>query len=240
MLISSVLVSCDDFLDMQPTQSGSADGAVATVADAEVAMNGIMRAMTSSSYYGRNFLLYADAKGGDLTIYSAGRGNYALYSFNHTANSGSYSAFWRQGYYCVLQVNTLLNNIALVEDADSNEDFSYVKGQAYALRALFYFDLVRLYGLPYNYNKDSYGVPVVTEPIEATAQPTRASVKDTYAQILSDLDTAVSLMADDKSTRDGFMSYYAAVALTAKVKLYMEDYEGALKAADEVISSGKY
>ena len=128
MLISSVLVSCDDFLDMQPTQSGSADGAVATVADAEVAMNGIMRAMTSSSYYGRNFLLYADAKGGDLTIYSAGRGNYALYSFNHTANSGSYSAFWRQGYYCVLQVNTLLNNIALVEDADSNEDFSYVKG----------------------------------------------------------------------------------------------------------------
>ena len=46
MLISSVLVSCDDFLDMQPTQSGSADGAVATVADAEVAMNGIMRAMT--------------------------------------------------------------------------------------------------------------------------------------------------------------------------------------------------
>lgn len=240
MLISSVLVSCDDFLDMQPTQSGSADGAVATVADAEVAMNGIMRAMTSSSYYGRNFLLYADAKGGDLTIYSAGRGNDALYSFNHTANSGSYSALWRQGYYCVLQVNTLLNNIALVEDADSNEDFSYVKGQAYALRALFYFDLVRLYGLPYNYNKDSYGVPVVTEPIEATAQPTRASVKDTYAQILSDLGTAVSLMADDKSTRDGFMSYYAAVALTAKVKLYMEDYEGALKAADEVISSGKY
>ena len=78
MLISSVLVSCDDFLDMQPTQSGSADGAVATVADAVVAMNGIMRAMTSSSYYGRNFLLYADAKGGDLTIYSAGRGNDAL------------------------------------------------------------------------------------------------------------------------------------------------------------------
>lgn len=100
--------SCDDFLDMKPTQSGESSGAIATLNDAKVALNGVMTSMTSSSYYGRNFLLYADAKGGDLTIYSAGRGNDALYSFNHTASTGSYSAFWSQIYYSRFNVSWLL------------------------------------------------------------------------------------------------------------------------------------
>lgn len=157
--------SCDDFLDMQPTNSGNAEGAVGTVADAQVVINGVMSAMTSSSYYGRNLFMYGDAKGGDLTIFAAGRGLDAFYTFNHTSNSNTYSGFWSRGYYCILQVNTLLSNIEKLEESGSMEDFSEAKGQALTLRALFYFDLVRLYGLPYNYNKTSYGVPNVTEPL---------------------------------------------------------------------------
>ena len=63
--------SCDDFLDMQPTNSGNAECAVGTVADAQVVINGVMSAMTSSSYYGRNLFMYGDAKGGDLRIFAA-------------------------------------------------------------------------------------------------------------------------------------------------------------------------
>lgn len=85
--------SCDDFLDMQPTNSGNAEGAVGTVADAQVVINGVMSAMTSSSYYGRNLFMYGDAKGGDLTIFAAGRGLDAFYTFNHTSNSNTYSGF---------------------------------------------------------------------------------------------------------------------------------------------------
>ena len=163
--------SCDDFLDMQPTNSVNAEGAVGTVADAQVVINGVMSAMTSSSYYGRNLFMYGDAKGGDLTIFAAGRGLDAFYTFNHTSNSNTYSGFWSRGYYCILQVNTLLSNIEKLEESGSMEDFSEAKGQALTLRALFYFDLVRLYGLPYNYNKTSYGVPNVTEPLTVNAHP---------------------------------------------------------------------
>ena len=74
--------SCDDFLDMQPTNSGNAEGAVGTVADAQVVINGVMSAMTSSSYYGRNLFMYGDAKGGDLTIFAAGRGLDAFYTLS--------------------------------------------------------------------------------------------------------------------------------------------------------------
>lgn len=234
------LTSCDDFLDMQPTNSGNANGAIKTVDDAQVAINGLMSEMTSSSYYGRNFLLYGDVKGGDLTIYSAGRGLDGLYSFNHAPTYGNFSSFWSQIYKCVLQTNTLIANIKNLEAKGTDEDFSYIKGEALSLRALFYFDLVRLYGMPYNYNREAYGVPNVTEPISATAQPGRATVAVNYAQIISDLAEGAALMSVDKQPKDGYLSYYANLALQAKVKLYMEDYEGALAAAKEVIESGKY
>lgn len=240
ILSTFILTSCNGFLDMQPTNSGNADGAVVTLGDAQVAMNGIMRSMTSSSYYGRNLFMYGDAKGGDLTIYSAGRGLDGLYSFNHTPNSNSYSGFWSQGYYCIMQVNTLLHNIKKQEDGNSKEDFSFVKGQALTLRALFYFDLVRLYGLPYNYNKSAYGVPNVTELLTIEAQPTRATVEENYRQILKDLSDGALLLATKKSKQNGYIGYYANIALQARVKLYMDDYSGALSAAKEVIESKAY
>lgn len=232
--------SCDDFLDMQPTNSGNAEGAVGTVADAQVVINGVMSAMTSSSYYGRNLFMYGDAKGGDLTIFAAGRGLDAFYTFNHTSNSNTYSGFWSRGYYCILQVNTLLSNIEKLEESGSMEDFSEAKGQALTLRALFYFDLVRLYGLPYNYNKTSYGVPNVTEPLTVNAQPTRATVEENYRQILQDLSDGAALLAKKKTKQSGYADYYTNIALQARVKLYMEDYDGALNAAREIIESGVY
>lgn len=235
----ATLTSCDSFLDMQPTNSGNADGAVATAADAKIVINGVMSAMTSSSYYGRNFLLYGDIKGGDLTIYAAGRGMDALYTFNHTPSSGSYDSFWSRGYYCILQVNSLLSNIDKMEAAGTDEDFSEAKGQALTLRALFYFDLVRLYGLPYSYDKTALGVPNITTPLEADAQPTRATVQENYAQILQDLSQAATLLPKEKG-ENGQVDYYTALALEARAKLYMEDYDGALAAAKEIIESGAY
>ncbi|MGM9802974.1 MAG: RagB/SusD family nutrient uptake outer membrane protein [Muribaculaceae bacterium] len=231
--------SCDDFLDMQPTNASNAETAIATADDAQVAINGVMRAMTSSVYYGRNFMIYGDAKGGDLTIYSAGRGLDALYSFNHSATSGSYSGFWTQGYYCISQVNNIISNIKRLQNAGKNGFDTYL-GQAYTLRALFYFDLVRLYGLPYNYDKSSYGVPLVTEPIEASAQPSRATVEEIYKQIISDLKTGAELLSADKRAVDSYIGYYANIALQARAYLYMEDYNNALNAAKEIIDCDRY
>ena len=231
--------SCDKFLDMQPTNSANAESAIATPADAAEAMNGIMRTLSSSSYYGRNFMIYADAKGGDLTIYSAGRGLDALYRFDHTPTDGSYYAFWIRGFYSIMQVNNLLENIENLE-ASGVDGFTFTKGQALTLRAMIYFDLVRLYGLPYNYNKAAYGVPNVTQTLTSDAKPTRASVEENYKQIITDLNEGMAYLASSKSIQNNYIGYYANVALQARVKLYMEDYDGALTAAKEVIESGKY
>ena len=57
------LTSCKkEFLDVQPTNAGDAQTAIQTAADAKVMINGLMSKMTSSDYYGRNFILYGDVK----------------------------------------------------------------------------------------------------------------------------------------------------------------------------------
>ena len=123
--------SCsDDFLDVTPSNSGDASTSIQTLADAKVMLTGIMSRMTSSNYYGRNFILYAEAKGGDLTTISMGRGLDGLYSFNHSATTGSNSGFWNSIYNNILQANNLIFNIEKLQADGVEANFDDVKGQA--------------------------------------------------------------------------------------------------------------
>lgn len=234
------VTSCDNFLDVKPSNSSDSSTSIQTAADARVMMNGIMRKMTSSSYYGRNFFLYGDTKGGDLAITSQGKGSDALYVFNHSASSGSYSGFWSQMYNTIAQINNMLANIEELESVEGAEDFTQLKGEALTARAHIYFDLVRLYGKPYNMDKAALGVPNITALLDAADQPGRATVAENYAQIMADLKAGEALLAEDKSGNDGYFSYYANMADQAKVNLYMEDYPAALAAAKVVIESDEY
>ena len=242
LVASLATVSCKDFLDVQPTSSANAKGSIQDPSDATTIIRGVMRKMTATTTYGRNMFLYADAKGGDMTIYSTGRGADELYRFQHSATSGTYSGFWSGIYSYIMNMNTVIEQSEILE-SQGETGFDEVKGQAYMLRAMFYFDLVRLYGLPYNYKPDSYGVPAITETVTASAQPLRATVKENYTQIVSDLEKAVSLMSASQATNSDHTdmpNYYAAKALQARVYLYMENYSSALAAAKEIIDSKKY
>lgn len=230
--------SCSDFLDVKPTNSADASESIRTAADAQVIMRGLMSKMSSGSYYGRNFPLYADAKGGDYTITSQGRGYDYLYVFNHSAESNNYSGIWSQAYNCLVQINNLLEQIDVLKAAGSTENFDSFVGQALTARALIYFDLVRLYGEPYNENKTAYGVPITLEVLNSDAKPTRSTVEENYTQILKDLKDAETLLP--KAKNNGFINYYANKAIQARVYLYQEDFTNALAAAEEVINSGAY
>lgn len=234
-----LFTSCEDFLDIKPSNYASSETSITNAADAKVAINGLMRKMTSSAYYGRNFVIYGDAKGGDFAVRSQGRGLDYYYSFNHSATSGTGEGFWTQIYHNILQANNLIQNIQKMEDEDKGTAaLSDYKAQAMTMRALMYFDLVRIYGKPYNMDKASLGVPLVLEPLDASDQPTRASVEEVYTQILKDLSDAAPFLTKDKL--NGYPNYYANKAIEARVYLYMENYAAALTAAEEVITSGEY
>ncbi len=234
-----LITSCEEFLDVKPSNYAASETSITNAADAKVAMNGLMRKMTSSSYYGRNFVICGDAKGGDFAIESQGRGLDYYYSFNHSATRNSGSGFWEQIYHNILQANNLIQNIQNMETAgNGNAALADYKAQAMTARALMYFDLVRLYGKPYNMDKASLGVPLVLEPLDASAQPSRATVEAVYTQILKDLTEAAPLLSKNKV--NGFFNYYANKAIEARVNLFMNNYKAAFDAAEVVITSAKY
>lgn len=239
LLSVAVISSCEGFLDVKPSNSAASETSIMTPADAKVVMSGLMRKMTSSDYYGRNFIIYADAKGGDFAIRSQGRGNDALYTFNHSQESGNYGGFWAQIYHCILQANNLILNIQKIEDAGtSTPALSEYKGQALTARALMYFDLVRLYGKPYNMDKSSLGVPLILTPLDAADQPTRSTVEEVYTQILKDLNDGAPYLTKNKL--NGYLNYHANRAILARVYLHMDRFQDAFDAAEEIITSNRY
>lgn len=230
--------SCKGFLDVEPTNASDAANAIKTVGDAQVIINGIHRGMTSSSYYGRNFVAYGDAKGGDVTLFSQGRGLDAMYTFNHNPQTNSFSTFWTGIYNSIFQANNLLENIEKLKAQGTLENFDLAKAEALTIRALAYFDLVRIYGKSYTDDKTAFGVPAIIKTLGANEKPLRATVEENYKQILADLVAAESGLP--KTKRDGYLNYYANKSLQARVYLTMGDYDKALAAAEEVINSKVY
>ena len=73
---------------------------------------------------------------------------------NETASSTTYAQFYSK----ILGCNAVLDYID--EAIGTQDDRDRVKAEALAVRALLYFQLVNIYGEPYNHNKDALGVPV--------------------------------------------------------------------------------
>lgn len=243
-IISAALLlgasSCKDFLDVKPGNSVDANAPISTPQDAKNLINGLNREMLSSNYYGRNFLLYGDVKAGLNAVYSQGRGLDALYSFNHTPTTNSFSGFWSTIYSCINQTNLILEKISAAKEANPSLNFDNVQGQALTTRALLHFDLVKLYGKTYTQDKESLGVPIVLNTVNYNYKPTRNTVNEVYTQIIKDLKDGQTLLTSSKSKDPGYVNYYTNLAIQSRVYLTIADFDNAYSTAKEVISSNAY
>lgn len=143
-------------------------------------------------------------------------------------------AMYTKAYRLLNNTNFIIEKTTLVETNDPRKQG--VLGEAYFLRALSHFYLLRLYGQFWNMDS-KYGIVIKTMPIRDVVAAPRNNVKETYKVIMDDLDSAI-LKAPD-FTNTFYASKQAALALKAKVLLYAKDYAGAATAAEAVIRSGK-
>lgn len=146
---------------------------------------------------------------------------YDIDNFKVNANNAIVLDYYRAKYQGIARCNLALQEVPKVEpdDAMTERRRDCLMGEAYFLRALYYFQLVRVFG----------GVPVVDFVIDSSEkwkQP-RATAEEVYAHIIADLKLAEPLLwnkseyaADDL----GRATKGAAQALLCKVYLYMKDY----------------
>lgn len=238
------LSSCEGFLDTVPTDSVVDKNAMVTLPDAQVACNGLYTPLKYYTLYSTYVPYMGDLRADNIYPRQADGTGAVIYTWQYESNQNSYfGTFWENYYNVIMRCNTFLENIETLEASTPDEEAAKADytGQAYAVRALCYFDLARLYGQPYTYDKGaSLGAAIVAHRVgpDEAAEMQRSTVAETYDQVLSDLNAAIPMLSKSRSL--GHFNYWAAKLFQARVYLYMGRYSDAYTAAVEVINNSPY
>ncbi|MDR1673018.1 MAG: RagB/SusD family nutrient uptake outer membrane protein [Bacteroidales bacterium] len=149
------------------------------------------------------------------------------------SNERWFTDVWNLNYRGIGRVNNVLAHIAQPDLVISESIKTRITGEAYFLRALFYFELINLYG----------GVPLITDAPDFYTQKNlpRDSKDAVLTQILKDLDEAQKLLPPSYSGGDiGRATQGAALALKARILLYESRWTEAASAAKAIIDLNRY
>lgn len=232
--------ACADLV-LDPQAAVSNDSYFQTIGDFRAAIVGVYDEMTDDNYYGRSLHLMSDIMGEDVKQNSSANRYQEFADFEGLPRSGhNYEEdLWESGWEVINMLNMLIN-AEFEAPAGVAAEYQQILGEAHALRGLAYFDMVKMYAQHYTFTSDAShpGVPLVLES-DVTNLPTRVSVGEIYAQVISDMQEGISTMT---KVRNGayMMSADAARALLSRVYLYMEDYTRTVAMADAVINSGRF
>ena len=240
LLLTIGFWSCSNELELEPAQSISAGLALDNEDNIKAVLVGAYDELGVGNLFGGEVLRNSELQGGEGEVQWVGTFNAPREIFLHTmiAENGDAQGTWVDGY----QTINIANNVIASIDKVISGDGPTVEGEALFIRAMVYFELVRFYALPYRagLTNSQEGVPLVLTPtteIDDKAFVSRASVDEVYAQIISDLTRAASILPASNSWR---ASSSAATALLARVYLQQGEYQSALTAADNVIQSGNF
>lgn len=213
-LLAGVLSGCEGFIDLKPIDFPTEETFYTDIKGLEGAVIGAYDEFQSSDQYGSKFLTLMETRGDNIKNDNSGASGgitYQIEVFTETPANSNLSGAWLSLYTGIYRCNLILQNADNVEmTADQR---SKIVGQAAFMRALSYFNLVRLWGK----------VPLIThtQTVEEARNNKRADINDIYAQIITDLTTAKALPKAWPDAERGRATSYAAQALLAKVYLYM-------------------
>lgn len=220
-------------MDLKPYTALPVADALKTEGDVQVALRGAYASLRGVDIFGRTIPVLGDIMADNVYQSAQNTNRYTNYNqYVQNVTDGNAQGMWTQGYNCILRCNNIINSTLA-----SNVNVNQYKGEAYAIRALMYFTLVRFYAKPYTQDPTALGVPIVTT-FDQTLKPGRAKVSEVYTLILSDLAQAYTLMTLFTNTSQ--FSKYAAKGLEAKVHLTKGDLPNALIAANDVINNSGF
>ncbi len=169
--------------------------------------------------------------------------NYDRLSPSISANTADFDQSWAFFYTTIANANKLINNAKVPEGATAEETtkFNATLGEAYFLRGLCYFYLVRMYG----------DVPLVMSQDDAATNMPRISVQEIYdTAIVPSMTTAVELLPDEpRAGNSSTPTKWAAETCLADIYITMagwplnrgqEYYTLAANAAKDVLDNNHY
>ncbi|MDP4237960.1 MAG: RagB/SusD family nutrient uptake outer membrane protein [Bacteroidota bacterium] len=208
LVLSVVLISCSDSLNVVPVGQLMEGNFPATDGDAIALTNGVYVPNTGIS----TSLAYMIDLTSELTISgdNPNGGGYLLGVLQWDPTNSYVTSVWTALYKGIASANDVVDKVG-ASSAITESLKTRLIGEAKFLRAYYYFYAVQFWG----------EVPLVLHNVNGT-NTTRAAVDDVYAQIVSDLGSAASNLPDAgsyASVDKGRASKGAAYALLSKVYL---------------------
>ena len=244
------LTSCSkDFTETQFHQ-GEQMAPLSSVEQLTSFVNGTYVKMRDGYYLGSYYRAYGEVRSDEMyntekTGRLLGVSTYTMKTTEQEAEST-----WKAIYRVIGNANIAINAADNLTWGGSNDpqetanEIKRLKGQAYTIRALALFDLLRLYGQ--QYAGGTLGVPIPLQ-YDPNASSTRATVAQTEAQIESDLNRANALfeaigdvVEQTSSSEKNYISPLALKAIASRYYLYKGNYAKVAELSDAIINSGKY
>lgn len=227
--ITLLAMACsNDFIDLAPESDQNAAVFYNNASDMEQAVIAAYDALQAP--YGDNSIdhfaeVRSDNTFNDNTTQGGGiRADFD--NFNLSSSNGVLNSTWTEHYLGIQRCNIVLNRINDIPDL-SDQLKQVRSGEVKFLRALLYFNIVRIWG----------DAPLI---LEETSDPleglnvTRDAASAIYTQIETDLTEAIGSLPALGNTDVGRATIGAAQTLLGKVYLTQGNYSGAVQILDQV------
>ncbi|MEG1737971.1 MAG: RagB/SusD family nutrient uptake outer membrane protein [Odoribacter sp.] len=253
-LTTIMLSSCNNWLDISPSDRVTEEEVFTTEKGFHSALNGIYIQLMTPSLYGATLgCEYVEIMAQRFNLRATDVDYKKLQSYDYTTDYSKkrLQATWEAAYQVILNCNKIIENADVHREVLKGNNYSLVVGEAYALRALMHFDILRLFGPIYVADQNAKSIPY-SDKISVSAGPLLPADTVIQNRIIRDLSIAENYLkesdpiiangpmatSEDDNTfrfRNLRMNYYAVLALKARVWLYGENKTEALKYAKMVI-----
>ncbi|HTJ14336.1 MAG TPA: RagB/SusD family nutrient uptake outer membrane protein, partial [Dinghuibacter sp.] len=181
-------------------------------------------------YYGGGYEAFGYLAGDNIQWTGSHQTDDQFIIHSITSDNDNLESVWDGIYATINGANQVIAKVPAVTDPSFTQaQKNQLTGEGYFIRALAYFDLARAWG----------GVPITLTPTQTATGKNglqRSTLAETYAQVLSDLDAADSLMALPASQNPVRANKETAWALKARYYLYQKDWANAELYAGKVLA----
>ena len=201
--------SCDDFLTEHPSTQFSPEDVYSSPNGVQAVLNSCYGYISQSNGYGGYLHMLLSWHTPTMQLQNRNSTYMVeLATMNVAVDNSTADYVYDGAYQTINTVNDLLMNIGLCSGM-SEAEHNRIEGEARLLRALSYFNLVRIFG----------ALPYIDRPaasIEESHKP-RTSIDRIYGLIIGDLEQAWNMLPEKGAHAHGRPHKWAAKAFLAKV-----------------------
>lgn len=254
-----LLTSCESWLEVKMKDEILENVLFENVEGYTTALNGIYAELNSPEIYGRNLSMGAiDVMAQYYDVLSTSNHNmatYGQYDFGQESYKSLFLSVWTKMYNMLANVNLLLENCHRDNAPITGRLKDLITGEAYALRGMLHFDLLRLYGPCYNETSKATNVMPYMAASDRQIRP-MLSAEKVLEMVIEDLKSACALLEksdpvidegpknetalvdldNQMNYRQYRLNYYAVKALLARAYLWGGDQTNAAANAQDVVN----